>query len=111
MSPAPLRLAVLISGTGSNLKTLIDARDAGRLNLDIVLVISNRAAAPGLDHARRAGIPITVIGKEDVVEGDTQDAAVRRAISASMCMPACRSVSEKTISPVRADTTRTLRWA
>ena len=80
MSPAPLRLAVLISGTGSNLKTLIDARDAGRLNLDIVLVISNRAAAPGLDHARRAGIPITVIGKEDVVEGDTQDAAVRRAL-------------------------------
>lgn len=58
-----LRLAVLISGTGSNLKALIDARTAGRLDIDIALVISNRATAPGLRHARDAGIPVAVIDR------------------------------------------------
>jgi phosphoribosylglycinamide formyltransferase-1 len=58
-----LRLAVLISGTGSNLKALIDARDSGRLAIDIVQVISNRVTAPGLDHARAAGIPVAVIDR------------------------------------------------
>lgn len=74
----PLRLAVLISGTGSNLRSLIDARDAGRLDIDFVRVISNRPTAPGLDHARNAGIPWSVISKstageagQDQVVGDT----------------------------------------
>ncbi len=56
-----LRLAVLISGTGSNLKALIDAIGQGRLNASIAAVISNRADAHGLRHARAAHIPCTVI--------------------------------------------------
>lgn len=49
------RVAVLISGRGSNLKTLIDAvQDA----YEIVLVASNVEDAPGLDFARAAGIPV-----------------------------------------------------
>lgn len=47
------RVAVLISGRGSNLKALLDAdQDA----YEVVLVISNVADASGLDHARAAGI-------------------------------------------------------
>lgn len=61
MSRRPLRVAVLISGTGSNLKTLIDAARSGRLNIEICQVISNRSEAPGLDHARDAGIETGVI--------------------------------------------------
>jgi phosphoribosylglycinamide formyltransferase-1 len=50
----PKRVAVLISGRGSNLKSLIDAdQDAYR----IALVVSNVEDAGGLDHARAAGIP------------------------------------------------------
>jgi phosphoribosylglycinamide formyltransferase-1 len=49
-------LGVLISGRGSNLQAIIDAIAAGRLDARIAVVISNRAAAPGLDRARAAGI-------------------------------------------------------
>jgi phosphoribosylglycinamide formyltransferase-1 len=53
----PPPIAVLISGRGSNLQALIDAQAAGRLGGEIVLVFSNVATAPGLERARRAGIP------------------------------------------------------
>jgi len=72
MSHASLPVAVLISGTGSNLKTLIDARQAGQLDIEIVLVISNRAAAPGLEHARRAGIETAVVTKQANTERDRE---------------------------------------
>ena len=73
-----LRLAVLISGTGSNLKALIDARDSGRLAIDIVQVISNRVTAPGLDHARAAGIPVAVIDRANAgPEGEDHAVAER----------------------------------
>lgn len=70
MNNGPLRTAVLISGTGSNLKTLIRACNSGRLNLDLCRVISSRADAPGLEHARIAGIAAEVISERD---GDLQD--------------------------------------
>lgn len=50
------RVAVLISGSGSNLQALIDAANAGVLNAEIVLVVSNRKAAFGLTRAKNAGI-------------------------------------------------------
>lgn len=58
---SPLRATVLISGTGSNLQALIDARQSGRLEVDIVHVISNVATAPGLTRATDAGIPTSVL--------------------------------------------------
>jgi formyltetrahydrofolate-dependent phosphoribosylglycinamide formyltransferase len=51
------RLAVLISGSGSNLQAIIDAVAAGRLDAQIVVVVSNRREAFGLARAERAGIP------------------------------------------------------
>src|SRR5688572_19567391 len=50
------RVAVLISGEGTNLQALIDAAHAGQLGAHIVAVVSNRAAARGLERARAAGI-------------------------------------------------------
>jgi phosphoribosylglycinamide formyltransferase-1 len=50
------RLGVLVSGRGSNLQSLIDAIDDGRLNASIATVISNVKDAGGLDRARAAGI-------------------------------------------------------
>jgi phosphoribosylglycinamide formyltransferase 1 len=54
---ARLRVGVLISGRGSNLEALIRATADPGYPAEIVLVISNRAAAPGLQHADRSGIP------------------------------------------------------
>ncbi len=53
----PARLAVLISGNGSNLQAIIDAIQAGTLPARVVLVVSNRREAYGLVRAARAGIP------------------------------------------------------
>jgi phosphoribosylglycinamide formyltransferase-1 len=50
------RVAVLISGHGSNLQALIDAERAGTLGARIVAVVSNRGTARGLERARAAGI-------------------------------------------------------
>jgi phosphoribosylglycinamide formyltransferase-1 len=56
MPRSATRVAVLISGEGSNLQALIDAATAGRLGASIVAVVSNRGAARGLERARSAGI-------------------------------------------------------
>lgn len=51
------RLAVLISGNGSNLQAIIDAIRQRQLDAQIVVVISNRKEAYGLQRATKAGIP------------------------------------------------------
>tara|TARA_B110000444_G_C18850894_1_gene605493 strand:+ start:8038 stop:8709 length:672 start_codon:yes stop_codon:yes gene_type:complete len=55
------RLAVLLSGDGSNLQALINATDNGSIKADIVIVISNKVGARGLQRAQNAGIKNTVI--------------------------------------------------
>ncbi len=55
--PLPARLAVLLSGRGSNFEALADACERGELPARIVLVLSDRPEAPGLEKARRRGLP------------------------------------------------------
>ena len=52
----PLKIGVLISGSGTNLQALIDAIDAGTLAAKIVIVISSKPEAKGLLRAQKAGI-------------------------------------------------------
>jgi phosphoribosylglycinamide formyltransferase 1 len=51
------RIAVLISGHGSNLQAIVDACQSGDLPARVVVAVSNRRDAYGLERARRAGIP------------------------------------------------------
>ena len=51
------RLAVLASGSGTNLQALIDATSTGRLDAEVARVIVNRRHAPARERARRAGVP------------------------------------------------------
>jgi phosphoribosylglycinamide formyltransferase 1 len=55
------RVAVLISGRGSNMASLIAAAQDDGYPAEIALVISNRPDAAGLDHARRQGIATAVV--------------------------------------------------
>src|SRR5438309_1451353 len=55
------RVAILISGRGSNMVALIEAARPADFPAEIVLVISNRADAPGLEKAKASGIPTVVI--------------------------------------------------
>ncbi|ACH39413.1 phosphoribosylglycinamide formyltransferase, folate-dependent [Citrifermentans bemidjiense Bem] len=52
-----LNIGVLISGSGSNLQSIMDACAAGRIKGRVACVISNKADAFGLERARKAGIP------------------------------------------------------
>jgi len=59
------RIAVLVSGGGTNLQALIDAQNAGLIKSgEIVLVIANKADAYALERAKQAGIPGVVITKK-----------------------------------------------
>jgi phosphoribosylglycinamide formyltransferase-1 len=71
-----MKVAVLISGRGSNLKALIDAAAATDYPAEIVLVISNRASAGGLDFAREAKIPTAVIPHGDFATREAFDNAI-----------------------------------
>lgn len=51
------KIVVLISGSGTNLQAILDAVAAQQLNIDIVLVVSNRKKAFGLQRAEQADIP------------------------------------------------------
>jgi phosphoribosylglycinamide formyltransferase-1 len=60
------RLGILLSGRGSNFQAIAQQCVAGRLNAQIVVVISNRADAAGLEAARAMGIPSVVIPSQGV---------------------------------------------
>jgi phosphoribosylglycinamide formyltransferase-1 len=80
---SPVRnVTVLISGTGSNLQAMIDAVDAGRLEIRINHVISNVADAPGLQRAANAGIRSSVLEHGRFAERGDFDAALALLMAA-----------------------------
>lgn len=60
-----LRLGVLVSGSGTNLQSMIDAVENGILKSQIVCVISNKEAAYGLERARKYQIPAYFINPKE----------------------------------------------
>jgi formyltetrahydrofolate-dependent phosphoribosylglycinamide formyltransferase len=65
MSSSPIKLAVLVSGSGTTLQNLVDEIAAGRLNAKIVIVIASRAGLVGTDRAVKAGVPNVVVSRKD----------------------------------------------
>jgi len=76
------RLAVLISGTGSNLQAILDAIDAGELPARVSLVLSNKAGAAGLARAERAGVPAQAIDHRGFPDRASFDQAMIERIDA-----------------------------
>jgi phosphoribosylglycinamide formyltransferase 1 len=76
----PATIGVLISGRGSNLQALIDAIAAGRLKAAIGVVISNRSDAGGLERARAAGIPASIVDHRAFGTRDEFDRALVREL-------------------------------
>jgi phosphoribosylglycinamide formyltransferase 1 len=87
---ARLRVAVLISGRGSNLQALIDACAAPSFPAEIRLVIANRADAAGLARAGAAGVATAVIPHRDYATREAfetaLDAALRQAAIELVCL-------------------------
>src|ERR1051326_2177966 len=59
--PPLKKLGILLSGRGSNFEAIANSIQAGRLQAEIAIVISNRADAPGLDAAKRRGLNARLI--------------------------------------------------
>ena len=78
-----MKVAILISGRGSNLQSLIDACKDESFPAEISLVISNKADAPGLKRADEASIPTAVFNHKDFATREDFDDAMSNAIEAS----------------------------
>lgn len=66
----PVRLAVLLSGSGTTLQNLTDRIADGRLAATIAVVIASRSDAGGLERARRAGIPAVAVPRREFSDVD-----------------------------------------
>ena len=97
------RLGVLISGRGSNLKAIIDAIADGRLDATVAVVISNRADAPGLEHARKAGIETLVISHKGYATREEYDRVVIKALQDRGVALVCLAGFMRLLSPVFVD--------
>jgi phosphoribosylglycinamide formyltransferase-1 len=61
--PARLRIVALISGGGTTLQNFIDKIAVGKLSAEVVGVVSSKADVFGVERAKRAGLPVTVVPK------------------------------------------------
>ncbi|MCP4003873.1 MAG: phosphoribosylglycinamide formyltransferase [bacterium] len=60
----PLRISVLLSGSGTSLENLFEHRDKGQLDVEFASVISSKASAFGLERARRRGVPAYAVPRK-----------------------------------------------
>src|SRR5437870_8384895 len=75
-----LPIAVLISGQGTNLQSIVERCAAGTLDAEVRLVISNRPDAPGLAYSRERGMPTVVFVRADYGGRAEQQRAMVQAL-------------------------------
>ena len=93
------RLGVLVSGRGSNLQAIIDAIEAGRLDAEIAVVISNRPQAHGLERARAAGLEALHVDHRGFDSREAFDVAVVRELKAREVGLVCLAGFMRLLSP------------
>ena len=103
MSGVNRTLGVLISGRGSNLKAIIDAIEQKRLDASVAIVVSNRADAPGLEHARRAGIDTLVISHNGFATREDYDREVIKTLQERGVALVCLAGFMRLLSPLFVD--------
>jgi phosphoribosylglycinamide formyltransferase-1 len=80
-----LKIAVLASGSGSNLQSIIDAVARGVLHAEIALVICNRSDAFALERAQKAGIPTATILHTEYKDREAFDTAMIEQLQCAGC--------------------------
>lgn len=84
MSQNPIKIAVLVSGGGTNLQALIDAQKAGKITDGVLsLVVSNKSDAYALTRAKTAGIPTAVVQKKECGSREAFEAKIRAVLDAN----------------------------
>ena len=84
-----IKVAVLISGNGTNLQALIDACIEPSYPAEIVLVISNKANAKGISRAREAGITTRIVDHTNYLSREEFDTELSMILSHSKCKLVC----------------------
>src|SRR5690242_1100665 len=86
----PLRIGVLLSGSGRTLQNFIDLRAVGKLPIEIPIVIGSRANLYGLERAANAKIPTEVIDRKTVASlNDFSDRIFNRCDQAKVDLICC----------------------
>ena len=92
------KLGILLSGRGSNFEAIADSIQAGRLQAEIAIVISNRADAPGLESAKRRGLNAVLIPSKGRVR-EEHDAEVVAALKHAQVDLICLAGYMRLLSP------------
>jgi phosphoribosylglycinamide formyltransferase-1 len=74
------RIVILISGSGSNMQTLVAASQTGKIAGQVVAVISNKADAAGLAKAQAAGVDTAVLAHGDFASREQYDQALQQLV-------------------------------
>ena len=93
-------IAVLVSGSGSNLQAIIDAAERGEIPGRVGLVLSNKADAYGLTRARNHGIPTAVVDHKTYGSREEFDAKMVEVIRASGARLVCLAGFMRVVTPV-----------
>lgn len=99
MSTPKKRVAILISGRGSNMSALIEAAKNADYPAEIVAVIANKTDARGLETARTQGIPAFAIPHRDFPSKREHEKAVSEALQAAKADIVCLAGYMRIISP------------
>lgn len=93
-------IAVLVSGSGSNLQAIIDASERGEIPGRVGLVLSNKADAYGLARAAKHGIPTAVVDHKAFDSREAFDARLVEVIRASGAVLVCLAGFMRVVTPV-----------
>lgn len=99
MSDRPV-IAVLVSGSGSNLQAIIDASEKGEIPCRVGIVISNKADAYGLVRARKHGIPTEAISHKDFPDREEFDKNLVEILRKSGATLVCLAGFMRVLTPV-----------
>ena len=76
-----LRIAVLLSGSGTSLENLFERIEGGELHAEVAIVIASKAESGGLVRARRHGVPAVAIPRREFPDGSKFNDAIHAALA------------------------------
>ncbi|MCK5379751.1 MAG: phosphoribosylglycinamide formyltransferase [Acidobacteria bacterium] len=100
MTEAKIRLGILISGRGSNMKAIVDACESGEVLAEVARVISNKRDAAGIDWARGRGLECRVLPHGDFESREAHDRAVVAELKAAEVQWVCLAGYMRLLSPI-----------
>jgi len=94
------RVAVLLSGRGSNFRAIHDAMAEGKINGGVVAVVSNRAEAPGLQTARERGLEALYLDPKAYASKEAYDVAIVEELQKRAVDLVCLAGYMKIVTPL-----------